>query len=186
MTARAILGAASAAGLALLVAGCSGDPVLVDGDDLPGVTAVTHDEGGGLAPGWTWCEGIAPQLYTSGSTTSTWLSFGERGDAGAVIIDRAEDGLSADGLMSRIEEQADLCAGSESTGLGYSIEPLTGLDEGQQGWRTETKDGERGEYVVAPLDDTRLLAVGVESSGDEMPVELAELVRRAQEGAERF
>lgn len=169
----------------VLLAGCSSSPVLVEDSALDGATSVHQDDEKALAPGWTWCDEIAPGLYVRGDVVSSWFGFGERGSAGATVIDRSADGLSAASVLELIEQRAASCAASDLTERGNSIEPLTGLGDGEAGWRTTTADGERGEYVLVPLDDRRLLAVGVATTEDEAPVDLDELVALATRGGER-
>lgn len=178
---------AAAAGVALLLTGCGADPVLLDRADFPGATSVKQDAWGGSTPGATWCSGLGSAQYAAGGEVSSWLSFGDHGDAGATLIDRSADRASAEHLAGMIAEQATVCAESDAaTTGGASIEPLDGLDDGERGWTTRTPDGEWGQYALVPLDDWRLLAVGFSTTDDEAPVELTDLIDRAREGAEQF
>lgn len=170
----------------LLLGACSSTPVLLDGSDLDGVEETEQNRPAGGAPGWTWCADLAPNLYTDGSAVSTGLSFGDAGQAGAVIIDRSDDGATADYYLEQMTAAADACATSEPVGRGFAIEPLTGLPDDQLGWRTATDDGEHGEYVLVRLDEWRLLAVGASSFEDTLPVDLHDLVDLAVAGAEQF
>jgi hypothetical protein len=176
-----------AAGIGVLVlAGCAGEPVLLDNSDFPGVTSTSQNEWGGGTPGPTWCSGIGSAQYAAGGSISSWLSFGDQGDAGAALIDRSSDSATTEYFVGKITEQATACADSEATTRGYSIEPLTDLGDGAVGWETHTSDGEWGEYALIPLDEWRLLAVGFSTFEDEAPVDLDELIEHAREGAEQF
>ena len=180
MTRRAV----ALLGATVLLSGCASEPVLLDGDDVDGVVSTTQNDGGALAPGWTWCDDLRPGLYTGADVVSSFLTFEDESRAGATIIDLSEDTRSVDYLLEQYEAGADLCA--ENVAEGYSIEPVTGLDGGALGWTTRRSDGEWGRYVLVPLDDVRLLAVGFSTTGEEPPVELSELVDLAEAGAERF
>ncbi|VTR78925.1 hypothetical protein CHMI_03713 [Cellulomonas hominis] len=175
-----------AAAAVLVLAGCAGEPVLLDDSDFTGVTSTSQNEWGGGTPGPTWCSGIGSAQYAAGGSASSWLSFGDHGDAGAALIDRSSDSASAEYFVGKISEQATACADSEATTRGYSIELLTGLGEGELGWTTRTSDGEWGEYALIPLDEWRLLAVGFSTFEDEPPVDLDELIEHARDGAEQF
>ncbi|WP_282944799.1 hypothetical protein [Cellulomonas endometrii] len=179
-------GAVLVAGAALVLSRCGADPVLLDESDFTGVTATSHRDWIGVTPGPTWCDGIGSEQFTKGASPGSALGFGERGAAGATIIDRSSYGAPAEYILELLERGATSCAESEPTTRGYSIEPLTGLAEGEVGWTTRTSDGEWGEYVLIPLDEWRLLAVGFSTSEDEPPVEMDELIERAREGAEQF
>lgn len=170
----------------VLLTGCGGDPVLLDGDDVPGVQGTTQNTRSGNVPGPTWCDGIAADTFPAPSSPGTVLDFGAQGSAGAVIIDRSGDGIGSDYVLATLQEQADLCGDSDAASEGSTIEPLTGLVEGEVGWTTRRSDGEWGEYVLVPLDESRLLAVGFSTTQDEAPVDLDELVDRATAGAEQF
>lgn len=180
---------ALALGAGLALAGCttSSSATLLDADDVEGVEEATHDEDGAWAPGWTWCDDLNPYRYVEGGELHTsLLSFGGGAGAGATIIDGSSDGVTADYLLETIEARAGLCAENETAlDRGYAIEPLSGLDAGVVGWRTEASDGEHGEFALVRLDGRRLLAVGWVSDAPEAPVELGELIRLAREGAER-
>jgi hypothetical protein len=176
--------AALVAGLLVLV-GCGSSAVLVQESDVPGVETV-HQNEEAYAPGWTWCDALRPSFYIDGGAVSSSFTFGNRERAAATIIDGSSDDLPADYMLEQYEAQADSCARSDATTRGYSIEPLTGLAEGEVGWTTRTSDGEWGEYVLIPLDEWRLLAVGFSTSEQEPPVEMDELIQRAREGAEQF
>lgn len=186
--ARRTAAAAVALGAGLALAGCTtSSSTLLDASDVEGVERATHDEDGAWAPGWTWCDDLNPYRYVEGGELHTsLLSFGGGAGAGATIIDGSSDGVTADYLLETIEARAGLCAENETAlDRGYAIEPLSGLDAGVVGWRTEASDGEHGEFALVRLDDRRLLAVGWVSDGPEAPVELGELIRLAREGAER-
>ncbi|MET0432741.1 MAG: hypothetical protein ABW025_01140 [Cellulomonas sp.] len=182
---RSGLLAAGAVVVAALAA-CSADPVLLDGDDFPGVEETTQNTRSGNVPGPTWCDGMAADTVAAPSSPGTVLDLGDRGTAGAVIIDRSADGLGSDQVLAQLQGQADACADSSVAEQGSVIEPLTGLGDGAIGWTTRRVDGEWGEYVLVPLDEWRLLAVGFSTTQDEPPVELADLVDRAVAGADRF
>ncbi|WP_213284315.1 hypothetical protein [Cellulomonas hominis] len=169
----------------LVLGGCGSSPVLLEESDFTGVQAEQQNEAA-YAPGWTWCDALRPSSYIDGGAVSSSLTFGDRERAAATIIDGSPDDLPADYMLEQYEAQADSCARSDATTRGYSIEPLTGLGEGEVGWTTRTSDGEWGEYVLIPLDEWRLLAVGFQTSEDEPPVDRAELVEHAREGAEQF
>lgn len=182
---RAARGAAALCA-ALAITACSNDPVLVDGSGLPGVDVTEQNRSLGSAPGWTWCEELAPNLYTATRAPSTGLAFDDGGEAGAVVIDRSRDGATADYFVERLGEAAARCADSDLVGEGYSIEPLADLPDGQVGWRTGTPDGEWGELVLVPLDRWRVLAAGFATTEEEPPVDRDELVALAEQGAEQF
>lgn len=165
---------------------CADDPVLLDGDDFPGVQGTTQNTRSGNVPGPTWCDGIAADTFAAPSSPGTVLDFGAQGSAGAVIIDRSGDGIGSDYVLAKLQEQADLCGDSDAASEGSTIEPLPGLAEGAVGWTTRRSDGEWGEYVLVPLDESRLLAVGFSTTQDDAPVDLDDLVDRATAGAERF
>lgn len=178
--------AATALGLVVLtLAGCANAPVLLDEDDVPGAERVIQNARHAIAPGWTWCSDLNPAGYVGADLVGSWFSFGGSVQAGANIIDRSSDGLTAERVLGRFEDNAELCAqgAARSDVAGLMIEPLDGLDAGTVGWRTETGDGERGELVLVPLDEWRLLAVGLSTDGPELPVQLDELVAAAREGA---
>jgi hypothetical protein len=44
----------------------------------------------------------------------------------------------------------------------------------------------RGEYVLLPLDASRVLAVGAETTSDDAPIDLDDLIAAALQGAEQF
>ncbi|GIG36926.1 hypothetical protein Cpa01nite_23070 [Cellulomonas pakistanensis] len=166
--------------------GCAGDPVLLDRAAFDDVEDASHDTWTGNVPGPTWCDSMAPGGYTIAHSPGTVLSFGERGLAGAVVVDRSSDGIPAERVLAFIEEQADVCTDSSVRARGHDIEPLTDLDEGEVGWSTRRNDGEWGEYVLVPLDEWRLLAVGFSTFADEAPVDRDVLVAEAVEGAGQF
>lgn len=171
--------------LALALAGCgSSSPVLLDKSDFEGVEEVVYDEGG--AQGWTWCDDLSASNLLGYDGATTWLSFGAYNQAGATLVDGWAPGLSADFNLERIKYSAEQCADGDAPSLGYTIEELTDLDEDAVGWRTESSDGEWGEYVVIKLDDWRVLAVGFSTREPTAPVEIGELVRLAREGASQF
>ncbi|WP_282944798.1 hypothetical protein [Cellulomonas endometrii] len=169
----------------LTLAACGSSPVLLEKSDFTGVQAEQQNEEA-YAPGWTWCDALRPSFYIDGGAVSSSLTFGDRERAAATIIDGSTDDLPADYMLEQYEAQADSCARSDATTRGYSIEPLGGLAEGEVGWTTRTSDGEWGEYVLIPLDEWRLLAVGFSTSEDEPPVEMDRLVELARQGAEQF
>jgi hypothetical protein len=173
-------------GGALLLASCSSSPVLLDGADFDGVESTTQDDGGALAPGWTWCDDLRPGLYTGASVTSTFLTFDDEARAGATIIDLSEDARSSDYVLEQYAAAAEGCAESDAASRGYTIDRITGLGDGETGWTTRRSDGEWGQYVLVRLDDVRVLAVGFSTTEDEAPVDLDDLVERATVGAEQF
>ncbi len=85
-----------------------------------------------------------------------------------------------------IPGRGDNCAASVSRGPEDAIERLPEGDATALRWRTSTAGGLWGEYTLIALDDTRLLAVGFETTADEAPVELDELVDLAEAGARQF
>jgi hypothetical protein len=176
----------AALGGVLLLSACGSTPVLLDESDFPGVDSATQNSDRALAPGWTWCDGLRSGTYVQAPVVSSSLVFGEQSRAGATIIDRSGDGASAEYLVEQYAQEATLCAESVAVERGNSIEPLSGLAEGEVGWTTRTSDGEWGEYVLIPLDEWRLLAVGFQTSEDEPPVDLDELIERAREGADQL
>jgi hypothetical protein len=182
------LGALIAGAVALALAGCASSPVLLDEDDVPGAERVIQNARHAVAPGWTWCSDLNPAGYVGADLVGSWFSFGGDVQAGANIIDRSSDGLTAERIVERFEDDASLCADAAAgTDVdGRSIEPLVGLDAGAVGWRTETGDGTWGELVLVPLDEWRLLAVGLSTDEDRAPVELDDLVRLARQGAEQL
>jgi hypothetical protein len=95
--------------------------------------------------------------------------------------------MIADVLIDRMEQDAALCAqtAGEHPDNHQSIEPLTGLGDGAVGWRTRDLDV-RGEYVVIPLPDGRLLAVGSTTTADDAPIDVRDLLALAAQGAEQF
>lgn len=176
------------AGALLALAGCASTPVLLDEGDVAGAERVIQNARHAVAPGWTWCGDLNPAGYVGADLVGSWLSFGGQTQAGANLIDRSSDGLTAERVLGRFEDDATLCAesaaGSDVPGL--SITALDGLDAGAVGWRTETGDGTWGELVLLPLDEWRLLAVGVSTDEERAPVDLDELVTQARQGAQQF
>lgn len=162
--------------------------MLLDEDDFQGVTETLQSKRYAVAPGWTWCEDLNPTWFSGGKFPVSWFSFGDPVQAGAAVLDRSADGVTAEELAGWFEDKAGLCAEELERGEeeGRSIEALSGLDAGSVGWRTETIAGEWGEYVLIPLDEWRLLAVGFSTDQQEPPVDLDELVALATEGAEQF
>lgn len=171
---------------AVLLAACSSTPVLLDGADFEGVESTTQDDGGALAPGWTWCDDLRPGLYTGASVTSSFLTFDDESRVGATVIDLSEDARSSDDVLERYAAAADRCAEADAAARGYAIEPVAGLDQGESGWTTRRSDGEWGQYVLVRLDNARVLAVGFSTTQDDAPVDLDDLVDRATAGAEQF
>jgi hypothetical protein len=171
----------------LLLGGCSTTPVLLDEDDFEDVTIVEQNTRYSLAPGWTWCEEMSPNLYTSEPVQGTWLEVDGGPSVGATLLDRSGRGQSAEDVVADITAQADQCVLSSRTiGSGRFIEPLDGLEAGAAGWRTEDPDGVWGEFVVVPLDGTRVLAYGFATDRVDPPVDLDDLRDLAVAGAERF
>jgi hypothetical protein len=183
---RAALGAVL--GVTLALAGCTASPTLLDESDFEGIQVVEQNKGESLAFGWTWCNALRPRTFPSTRVTAnSFFAFDQYVYLGATIIDNRDSDRTADELLDRFDAYAEMCATSDAVTIhGYSIEPLTGLSEGEEGWRTRTTDGEWGEYVVIKLDDWRLLAVGFTTNQDEPPVDIDELMRLAREGAAEF
>lgn len=172
--------------LAAALAGCTSPSTLLDAADFDGVVESAHDEDGAFAPGWTWCTELNPYAYVVGASPTSLLTFAGRTQVGATIVDRSGEGLSAEAVLGLVEERASRCAQNDTaTGSGYVIEPLTGLDDDAVGWRTETGEGEHGEFAVLTLDSSHLLAVGWATDQPEPPLELDELIRLAREGVDR-
>ena len=168
-------------------------PVLLDADDFPGVERAYQNERS-APPGWTSCD-LSVSGWVRQGGPDTELIFGQGQRAGAAI--GVEPGPLSGGAAEEIaylERTAAICADSEKTERGFSIEPLTGLDDGAVGWRTKQEGYVRGdqevsvwgEYVVIPLDEHRLLAVGFETDQEEPPVDMDRLVELAKQGAEQF
>lgn len=177
--------------LPLLLAGCSSSPVLLSEDDVPDVTLTEQNTDLAIAPGWTFCDAISPDVYLRAPVVGTWFELGGGATAGASVLDRGSDGLSADLVLEQIEAAADQCALESETypGSGQAIEPLADVDAfgaGALGWRTEAGDGTWGEYVVLPLDASRVLTVGFTTQQEDPPVDLRDLVERAEAGAAQF
>jgi len=174
--------------LVLALSGCASSPVLLDEGDFSGVERSYQNQRYAVPPGWTWCEDLSPTFLGGGKFAGSWFSFGDPVQAGAALLDRSGDGMTAERLAGRYEDKAELCAEEleRGEGEGRSIEALSGLDAGAVGWRTETMDGEWGEYVLIPLAEWQLLAVGFSTDQKEPPVDLDELVDLAREGAEQF
>lgn len=172
----------------VLLAGCSSSPVLLSEDDVTDVTVAEQNTDLAIAPGWTFCDEISPNVYLRAPVVGTWFELADGSTVGATVLDRRADGLSADLVLEQLEAAADQCALESETypGSGQTIEPLDDLDDSALGWRTQTADGTWGEYVVLPLDESRVLAVGFTTEQDDPPVELSELVDLAAAGAERF
>lgn len=163
------------------------EPVLLDPDDFPGV-ARTHQNGHNAPPGWTYCDLSVGGWVREGSP-DTALVFGPDQWAGAAIaVQPGGRSESAAELLDRLQERAASCATSELTQSGrFSIEPLSGLGPGEVGWRTRYEDPlQWGEYVVIPLDEGRLLAVGFQTTEETAPVDMDRLVELAKQGAEQF
>lgn len=184
--APALTTATLAVALAALLASCTSPSTLLVESDFDGVVESAHDEDGAFAPGWTWCTELNPYGYVTGAPPTSLLTFSGRTQVGATIVDRSVDGLSAEAVLALVEERASLCVENDTAaGRGYVIEPLTGLDDDAVGWRTQTSEGERGEFAVLTLDSRRLLAVGFQTDQEQAPIELDELVRLAREGVDR-
>lgn len=187
MKARTAVGASVAGvlGLGLVLAGCSGpEPTLLRASDLDGVSGATHDSEEATTRGFGWCSPLDPYAYYRPAPTSR-LQLDGGGTVGATIVDQSREGYGADHLMGLFEEKAVLCVDGLGAAGGDTIEPLTGLGADTIGWRTETGDGYQGEIAFVRLDDNRVLAVGVETDGAELPVELDDLIRLALEGVDR-
>jgi hypothetical protein len=172
----------------MLLAGCSSSPVLLSEDDVADVTLAEQNTDLAIAPGWTFCDAISPDVYLRAPVVGTWFELGSGATVGATVLDRRDDGLSADLMLEQTEAAAGQCALESETypGSGQTIEPLDDLDDGALGWRTEAADGTWGEYVVAPLDESRVLAAGFTTQEDDPPVDLRDLLALAEAGAERF
>ena len=170
-----------------LLGACASSPVLLDERDFDDVTLVEQNSRYSIAPGWTWCEEMSPNLYMGDPVQGTWLELDGGPAVGATLLDRSGRGQSADDLVAAITAQADQCVlSSETIGSGRLIEPLDGLEDGASGWRTRDPDGVWGEYVVVPLDGSRVLAYGFATDRDDAPVDLDDLRDLAVAGAERF
>jgi hypothetical protein len=163
-------------------------PVLLDPDDFHGVVRSQQGEPT-VPPGWTNCDLSVGVWIREGAPDSS-LDFGDGRWAAAAIAERPEGrGLYEDAqdFLEHLESTAERCALSPKTDNGFSIEPLQGLQPGEVGWRTGYLDTPRwGEYVVIPLDENRLLAVGFETNEAEPPVDMDRLVELAKQGAEQF
>lgn len=169
------------AALALLRA-----PALLDADDFTGVRSVAQDAGADPAPGWVWCDLIAPSMWERGEPPATSLVLDDGSTIGATLIERPSGGLPAGKVLSNASAAAESCGASHLVDEGFAIEPLSGLAAGEVGWRSARHDGRWGEYVLVDLDGRRVLAVGFETEADEAPLPIDDLVALAREGAERF
>jgi hypothetical protein len=168
-------------------------PVLLAPEDFPGVVSA-HQNGRSAPPGWTNCDlSISGWVRPGGPDTELIFGPGQRAGAAIGVEPSPLSGGSA-GEIAYLERTADTCADSEKTEHGFSIEPLPGLDDGAVGWRTKEEGYVRGgqegylwgEYVVIPLDEHRLLAVGFQTDQEEPPVDMDRLVELAKQGAEQF
>jgi hypothetical protein len=172
----------------VLLGGCSSSPVLLSEDDVPDVVLAEQNNDLSIAPGWTFCDEISPNVYLRAPVVGTWFQLEGGATVGASVLDRRADGLSADLVLEQIAAAADQCALESETypGTGRTIEPLDDLDDGSLGWRTRAGDGTWGEYVVQPLDASRVLAVGFTTTQDDPPVDLSELIEQAEAGSEQL
>lgn len=163
-------------------------PVLLDPDDFPGVVRAQQGEPA-VPPGWTNCD-LSVGAWLREGAPDTLLDFGDGSWAAAAIAERPEGRNiydDADAFIAHLESTAETCAQSPKIDNGFSIEPLPDLDPGAVGWRTGYPGIPRwGEYVVIPLDERRLLAVGFETNEAEPPVDMDHLVELAKQGAEQF
>ncbi|RMI13564.1 hypothetical protein [Cellulomonas triticagri] len=163
-------------------------PVLLDPDDFPGVVASQQGEPA-VPPGWTNCD-LSVGAWLREGDPDTLLDFGDGSWAVAAIAQRPEGRnlyADADAFIAHLESTAATCAQSSKIDNGFTIEALPDLDPGAVGWRTGYLDIPRwGEYVVIPLDERRLLAVGFETNQEEPPVDMDRLVELAKQGAEQF
>lgn len=174
-------------GLVALVSACSSSPVVLSEDDFDDVTIVEQNTEYAIAPGWTWCRQLSPLDLMEEPVQGTWLEIGGGPAVGATILDGSSGGEDADDLLEAFRSAADQCVlSARSIGTGRSIEPVEGLGTGVSGWRTEDRDGNRGEFAVLPLDDRRVLAVGFTTDREEPPADLAGLIELAKQGAEQF
>lgn len=162
-------------------------PVLLDPEDFPGVTR-TDQNAQNSPPGWTACD-LSVGDWLSDEGPDTALEFGEDQRAGAAIaVQPSSSTRDVPEMIDYLSGLAEMCAaGNSATSGRFSIEPLSGLAPGEVGWRTRYEDPLRwGEYVVIPLDEHRLLAVGFETDQEEPPVDMDRLVELAKQGAEQF
>lgn len=172
---------------AVTLGACSAPPVLLDAGDFEDVTIAEQNTSYSIAPGWTWCDEMSPNLYMGDPVQGTWLEVDGGPSVGATLLDRSERGQSADDVVATVISKADQCVlSSETIGSGRAIEPLEGLESGAFGWRTEDPDGVWGEFVIVPLDETRVLAYGFATDRGDAPVDLDHLGDLARAGAERF
>ncbi|WP_147794809.1 hypothetical protein [Cellulomonas sp. Y8] len=161
-------------------------PALLDADDIAGVSSVAQDADADPAPGWVWCDTIAPSMWERGEPPTTSLVLDDGSTIGATLIERPLGGLTAGKVLSNASAAAESCGASHLVDEGFAIEPLSGLADGEVGWRSARPDGRWGEYVLVDLDGRRVLAVGFETEADEAPLPIGDLVALAREGAERF
>ena len=166
---------------------CASPSVLVDEADLDGVQSAEQNTEHAIAPGWTWCSAISPNVNMRAPYTGSRFELEDGTSVGATILDRRAEGLTARAMLQDVVDAADQCAlEARPDDLGTAIEPLDGLQQDTRGWRTVDPEGRWGEYVVEPLDEWRLLAYGFVTRADRAPVDLDDLRDLAVAGAERL
>jgi hypothetical protein len=179
-----------------LLGGCtaSADPVQLPDDLVDGAVSVAQNTSGSYAFGPTWCDtilarwwvGAERQAASRPEVISSLFRFEDHGSVGATILDLSYDGTSAQDILDEVGDRAETCLTSDALDRGYAFEPLSGLPDGAVGWSSATTAGMRGEYVLLPLDASRVLAVGAETTSDDAPIDLDDLIAAALQGAEQF
>jgi hypothetical protein len=104
-----------------------------------------------------------------------------------MLLSPSVNGRDAAAIIEALEAGAAACARRLEPGTTrQSIEPLVGLHDGAVGWHTTRQYEGWGEIAAIPLDVDRVLVVGVESSSDDAPIDVRDLLALALEGAEQF
>jgi hypothetical protein len=137
--------------LVVPLVGCASPAVLVDEADLDGVQSAEQNTEHAIAPGWTWCSAISPNVNMRAPYTGSRFELEDGTSVGATLLDRRAEGLTATAMLQDVVDAADQCAlEARPDDLGTAIEPLDGLQQDARGWRTVDPEGRRGEYVVQP------------------------------------
>ncbi len=173
-----------------LLSGCGPEPRLLDDADFDGVLSSSHDEYGGVAPGWVRCRHLDPSggLVTGPHAPSSWLWFDGGARAGATLLGTTSPHWSMEIYLEGIDRTVENCATRDATPFTGSldIEPLTTIEGVDRAWRMQSEDGEWGEYAVVVLSPDQVLLGGFTTRADEPPVDLQDLLDHARDGAARI
>jgi hypothetical protein len=177
-----------AAGLLLLLAGCSDDPTLLDTDALP--SDVSSSDGGSTGfPSVTSCEALTNTQ--SSLATTAWAADGfqywtyhlDSGETtGAAVLDfRDEDQLNA--AVDEISAAIDTCAAEPRVGI--EVTALDDLPDGVIGYSATqpfNDTEQRGTTVFGPAEGDRLVVVRTSrTDGTDPEADVVALLADAQD-----